>query len=124
MQNIKDALLRGVEACRELLKLHEAMEYCGYPENPFWKNYGTIADLIYELIGEHTETFEESVTFLALTAPYLTNERRVEMLYATYKKNFPDQPGPAHYVEGISPTNIPEGSYPPAQRGDVTYEAR
>lgn len=94
MQNIKDALLRDVDVCREMLKLHDAMASCGYPENPFWDTFSTAADGIYKLIGEHTETFEESITNLALTAPYLTNERRVEMLMAEYKKNFPEQPHP------------------------------
>ena len=89
MQNVKDALFREVDVCREMLKLHDAMASCGYPENPFWDNFSTASDAIYKLIGEHTETFEESVTYLVLTAPYLTNERRAEMLYAEYLKNFP-----------------------------------
>ena len=94
MENIKGALLHDVHAARELLKCHEAMEYCGYQDNPFWDNYAIIADSIYTLIGEHTENFGESVTYLALSAPYLSDERRVEMLYAEYKKNFPSQPKP------------------------------
>ena len=88
MKNIRDALLRNVEAGTELLRLHKVMDDAGYHENPYWDNYSTVADGIYKLIGEHTETFEESVTFLALTAPFLTLERRVEMLMTEYRKNF------------------------------------
>lgn len=91
MQNVKDALLREVDVCREMLKLHDAFASCGYPENPYWDNFSTAADGIYKLIGEHTETFEESITYLVLTAPYLTNKRRAEMLYAEYQKNNPVQ---------------------------------
>ena len=94
MQNIKDALLRDVDACREMLNLHDAMAACGYAENPYWDTFATIADGIYKLIGEHTETFDESITNLILTAPYLTTQRRVEMLMAEYRKNFPEQPRP------------------------------
>ena len=94
MQNIRDALLRDVDACREMLKLHDAMASCGYPENPYWDTFATMADGIYKLIGEHTETFEASITHLALTTPYLTVDRRVEMLMAEYRKNFPEQPKP------------------------------
>ena len=94
MQNIRDALLRDVDACREMLKLHDAMAECGYMENPYWDTFATLADGIYKLIGEHTGTFEESITNLILTAPYLSTERRVEMLMAEYKKNFPEQPRP------------------------------
>lgn len=91
MQNVKDALLREVDVCREMLKLHDAFASCGYPENPYWDNFSTAADGIYKLIGEHTETFEESITYLVLTAPYLTNKRRAEMLYAEYQKHNPVQ---------------------------------
>ena len=94
MENIRAALLRGVEACRELLKLHKVMEACGYVDTPFFNSYAIIADGIYALIGEHTETFAESITNLALNTPYLTNERRTEMLMAEYRKNFPEQPRP------------------------------
>ena len=94
MENIKAALLRDVEAARNLLDASNAMESLGYPNNPFWTNYMNIADGIYKLIGEKTDTFEESITYLTLNAPYLTNERRVEMLMAEYKKNFPEQPRP------------------------------
>lgn len=118
MQNIKDALLREVEAGRNLFNLHQAMDACGFADNPFWDNYAIVADGIYDLIGEHTETFEESVTHLALTAPFLTNERRTEMLYAEYKKNFPDQPSPVSYVGDIQNTDRPAGSYPPDRRGN------
>ena len=94
MQNVKAALQREVEAARDLLKIHKVMDACGYPENPFWDNYAAVADGIYKLIGEHTDTFEESITHLALTTPYLTVDRRVEMLIAEYRKNFPEQPKP------------------------------
>lgn len=94
MENIKAALLRDVEAARNLLNSSNAMEALGYPNNPFWTNYMNVADGIYKLIGEKTDTFEESITYLALNAPYLTNERRVEMLMAEYNKNFPKQPRP------------------------------
>ena len=94
MENIKAALLRDVEATRNLLNASNAMEALGYPNNPFWTNYMNVADGIYKLIGEKTDTFEESITYLTLNAPYLTNERRVEMLMAEYKKNFPEQPRP------------------------------
>ena len=94
MQNVKDALLREVDVCREMLKLHDAMASCGYLENPYWDTFSTSADAIYKLIGEHTETFEESITYLVLTAPYLTNQRRTEMLYAEYQKHNPVQEAP------------------------------
>ena len=91
MNSVKDALLRDVVACRDLLKIHDALEKCGPRRDPFWKNFMETADGIYKLIGEKADTFEQSVTHLVLTAPYLTNERRTEMLYAEYRKNHAEQ---------------------------------
>lgn len=88
MENIRAALLRGVKAARELLKASNAMKACGYDNNPFFDNYAKVADGIYYLIGEHTDTFEESVTYTALNAPILTDERRVELLLSVYRQNF------------------------------------
>ena len=95
MQNIKDALLREVKAAVELKRMSDAMEACGYNDNPFFNNYALVADGIFYMIGEEPEEkFEDSVTYLALNAPYLTCERRVELLYAEYKRNYPEKTAP------------------------------
>lgn len=98
MENIKGALLHDVKAARNLYHLSEVSDAFGYQENPFYKNFGEIADSIYALIGEKTETFEESITYLALTTPHLTDERRASMLFSVYKKNFPNKQTPHEEV--------------------------
>ena len=87
MENVKAALLRVVKAERELLKLDQAMGICEYQANPFNRIYNDIAMGIYEFIGEECQ-FEESITNLTLTAPFLTDERRVNMLMNEYRKHF------------------------------------
>lgn len=124
MQNVKDALLREVDVCREMLKLHDAMASCGYLENPYWDTFSTSADAIYKLIGEHTETFEESITYLVLTAPYLTNQRRAEMLYSEYQKNIVSDNSPKHVSKPDSFSATLKEIDDAAGTGCVTYAAR
>jgi len=92
MDNIKDALLRMARAGKMALELDEKMADCGFGSSPFGLLYGEISDAIYHLIGEHTETFNDSVTYTVLHAPFLYDERRAEMLYGVYKKNFETEP--------------------------------
>ena len=94
MENVRDALLRMVRAARDSKRLQEAFLDVGLKDNMIFNIYGDIAEAIYKLIGEHTESIEESVTNLVLTTPLLTEDRRVEMLIAEYKKNHPVQPIP------------------------------
>ena len=93
MDNIEKSLMNSVKAARELLQAADAMKACGYEGGPFTKNYEAIAESVYQLIGESID-FDKSVTCIVLNAPYLTLERRVEMLMAEYRKNFPEQPAP------------------------------
>lgn len=93
MDNIEKSLMNSVKAARELLQAADAMRACGYEGSPFAKNYEAIAESIYQLIGESVD-FDKSVTYIVLNAPYLTIGRRVEMLMAEYRKNFPKPSAP------------------------------
>ena len=94
MDRMKDALLRLVKAGLSTKKMQEAYLTVGLDDNRLFEIYGNILDAVYDLIGEHTNTFEESVTHLAMTAPILTDDRRAELLMIEYRKNHPDQPFP------------------------------
>lgn len=91
MDNIRDALLRMVTTARFLKKMAEAYTVLGLDNNPHHNAYGDLMDAIYYLIGEHTEEFDKSVTYLAINAPILTDERRAELLLSEYMKNHPEQ---------------------------------
>lgn len=94
MNNVKDALLRMVRAGRKAERMLDAYLEVGLNENTINEVYGHILDAIYNLIGEHTNDIESSVTHLAMTTPLLTDDRRVEILMAEYRKNIVDQPSP------------------------------
>lgn len=88
MQNVKDALLRMVKAAMKAKELREHYVKMGIDDDPPFQIYGDILDGIYSLVGEHTETFEESVTNIIMNAPALTENRRAKILYGEYVKNF------------------------------------
>lgn len=93
MDNIKSALLGMVNAATLAKKMDKGMVELGYSETPYATLYADISDAIYQMIGEHTDRFEDSVTYTMLTAPYLDNERRAASLAYVYAKNF-SQPKP------------------------------
>jgi len=99
MDGMKDALLRMVRVARKAKELDEALLKMGYDETPYNDIYGEIAEAIYHLVGEDTKAIEESVTYTAITAPYLCDERRAAMLHHAYIRNCcpdfqPKQPKP------------------------------
>ena len=58
---------------------------------------GEIEESICILVGEADKDLEETVTHLALTAPFIKEDRRVEMLMAQYRENHPEMPAPHFY---------------------------
>ena len=95
MNEVRDALLRMVRSGLEVKSLQETYLKVGLDDGPLFGVFGDICDAIYYLIGEHKEQFTDSLTYLVMNAPILSEERRVEMLMAEYRKNFPEQPGPS-----------------------------
>lgn len=87
MNEIRDALLRMVKTAMFLKKMSEAYTVLGLDDNPHLEAFGDQCDAIYYVVGEHTEEFDKSVTWIAVNAPFLTDERRVELLMSAYEKN-------------------------------------
>ena len=98
MEEIRDALLRMVRTALFLKKMAGAYTTIGLDDNPHLQAYGDMCDAIYYLVREHTEEFTESVTHLVLNAPFLSDERRAEILMSAFRKNSrdiePKQPKP------------------------------
>lgn len=87
MTEIRDALLRMVKTAMFLKKMAEAYTTLGLDDNPHHEAYGDMCDAIYDIVGEHTEEFDKSVTWIAVNAPFLTEERRTELLMSEYEKH-------------------------------------
>lgn len=86
MPDVRKALRSMFKAANEAKKLDCMMVLCGYSNTPYLSLYGDMADAIIALIGEEPETFEDSVTYMAIMsdAPF---EERVDMLYNCYLAN-------------------------------------
>lgn len=98
MNGIEKALSMMVKTWTRFHKAEEALKNAGigYEDTFIGDMAGNIADAIYDLVGEHTEKFEDSATFTALTAPHLCEERRVALLMYAWRGNHPEV---AHYLE-------------------------
>ena len=108
MNGIKDAISRIVAAAMRLRATMKNYVDNGVDDNPLFEIWGDILDSIYALLEEHTETFEESVTYTVMTAPCLNNERRTKMLWAEYVKRHPEQPVVQPPPITISPEGMKE----------------
>lgn len=91
MEAIKDALLRMVRAGKKINKMKDAFLDVGLNDVPLADAYGDICDAIYYIVGEHTNEYKESVTYITMAAPILSDERRTEMLMSEYRNNHPEQ---------------------------------
>ena len=83
----KEALTRMVKAGRIALTTDNGLRALGYDDTPYYAIYGAIADAVYILIGEITDTFTDSVTRLALESPDMTDSQRVSLLMSAYEMN-------------------------------------
>lgn len=95
--NVKSTFLHMVKSFRMIENMRKAYVTCGFNEDALAGVSGEMEEAIYCLTGEDLrveQSFDQSNTHLILTAPYLSHERRTEMLMAEYRKNHPDQPKP------------------------------
>lgn len=94
MDDIRDALLRMYRVAKKSMNLEKSLEEIGYGGGLVNDIYAEAADAIYCLIGERTETFKQSVTYVVLHTVSLDEDRAVCLLLGAYKRNHPEQPNP------------------------------
>ena len=104
MKEIKDALLRMVRAHRMIGEILDAYVKVGLDSHELFTSQGEITEAIYDLLGEHEKDFTDSITHIVMSAPYLTDERRTELLYFAYLGNHPEMPSPV--INDMSPKDF------------------
>jgi len=82
----RDAMLRLVKAWKKANDTDETLQELGYNTTPYEEIAGNIADAIYYILGEQTNTFDESVTFRTLSNFTLSAEKCTDILMAAYEK--------------------------------------
>lgn len=76
----KRVLTHLVKAGRDTLHMESTLKSIGYDCTPYIDLFGEIADAVYEMLGEETETFDESITYAAMHDIYTSDEICAERL--------------------------------------------
>lgn len=87
---IRKALESFVKVAKQAKKISDTMVCMGMNDNVFFSIYAEIADGIYNLIGEETDTFDESVTCNAINI--FADPISVNRLMAEYERNKSSEP--------------------------------
>ena len=85
--NEKAVLTHLVRAARDAIHLEKVLEEIGYKDTPYFNLYGEIAEAMYCLLNENTETFTESETYNAIHDIYTPDETCAEYLENIYRCN-------------------------------------
>ena len=76
----KKVLTHLIKAGRDALHLESTLHDIGYDSTPYLSLYGEISEAIYCMIGEDTETFEESLTHHSMNDIFTSDETCAEGL--------------------------------------------
>ena len=106
MSEMRDALLRLIRAWTRSNTLLEAYTKANLDSNMLFQTCGEIEEAICILVGEADEDLENSVTHTALTAPVLSEDRRVSMLIGKYEESHPAMPAPHLYSRDDMRKNV------------------
>ena len=107
--NTKSVLTHLIRAGRDALHLEKTLTEIGYNETPYFNLYGEITDAIYGILGEQTDTIEESKAYAAIHDPFTPDEICAEELAMLV--NVPAVPNET--MDVISETALSRGMDPP-----------
>lgn len=76
----KTVLTHLIKAGRDALHMEESLKKLGYAETPYYDLYGEISEAIYCILGENSDTFDQSTTYAAIHDFFMTDEQCAEYL--------------------------------------------
>lgn len=80
-----NALERMVCSARKAFAIDKRLMELGYRDTPYFEIYGEIADAIYYMLNEQTDTFDKSVAYRTLHDKSMTDLQCAEKLFAVFK---------------------------------------
>ena len=86
---MKDAFVRLIRAAEKAKHMDSEMSKTGYENNLYADIFGDIADAIYDMLGENTNTFENSLTYSILNTDAITIDGRASLLADLFMKSNP-----------------------------------
>ena len=78
--NKEKVFVHLVKAGRDAYHLEQKLNGLGYRETPYFNLYGEISEAMYHMLGEKTDSFEESITHAAVHDMLTTDEECAEHL--------------------------------------------
>lgn len=85
--DMKKVITHLVKASRDAMHLDTTLSDIGYKDTPYFNIYGNICDALYAMLGENTDSFEQSETYSAVQDCFLPDELCAEQLLPIYYKN-------------------------------------
>ena len=98
---MESALERLVGIARQTFQIAEHMRSLGISNDPYFSFYGKIADAIYDLLGEETDTLKGSVAYYAIHNAALDKKEAADVLMREYKKKNISVPCNCDHVEKL-----------------------
>ena len=93
--NIESILECLVRIAMKSLYISDQMSLLGFTDNPYFSIFGNAADAIYNLIGEHADPFDDSVTYRTIHQFMFSEHDCVQILLEEFRKNH------AHNLNGM-----------------------
>lgn len=84
---IESALERMVKLARSMNYASEQLSAVGMADEPYFTVYGDVIDIIYDLLGENTDSIDASVTWHTVRKLSLDTKEAAEVLASEYKRN-------------------------------------
>lgn len=84
---VSSTLYHMVEVAKKSLAIDRAFRSVGSNHSTYFEFFEHVSEAIYALVGEHTDTFCDSVTYHVLHDDKMTNEQCVDCLMVEYNKS-------------------------------------
>lgn len=94
MDEFRDAMLRLIRSWTGADRMLKAYVNAGLDDNMLFQVCGQIGEAICILVGDADADWETSDVHAALISPYLSEERRLEIMMGIFEKNMVKQPAP------------------------------
>ena len=85
--NVEDSLGCMVRVARNACQISEYMSGLGFGDDPYFSLMADAADAVYYLVGEHTERFDQSVTYQIVHDKSMPDDACVRLLMKIYERN-------------------------------------
>lgn len=85
--DMKKTITHLIKAGRDAMHLDSTLGNIGYDGTPYFNLYGDICEALYAMLGEDTDSFEQSETYAVMHDCLMPDEMCADQLLPLYFKN-------------------------------------